>query len=695
MSLRNVLPKLLNAAGLCGLLSTSAAFADFAILIDTGVMVESNPTIVEPPDDFEPPAVVEPITGDSKNASYVSTGGWAVTGADFIDATAIVFDFGSTTSVANATLRLPIETAFAQNGVVPIEVYFYADNGVVEYTDYSIGFTVPITEIDAAALTHIELDVAGAVNATLNASQYVGFRVTSSVAPGEVLQDSFPPWAGVKFSEDMQLEFSPGTPPEVPKDSVNFDGYTLEVPNVEVPGLGTAYVQLRLVDPNTLLYQLTDSELTDEGGVLPPLSGIDLFDCAAFEPPDSSGVGEGVSTYSINAGVLDIPSVNFNEEQIAIRLEYIEGSDPWIFETLSLGGVQSGPSDAVISALAGGLIVEPTQDFVPLCHGWVLIGDSIRNRVVERNILSGETGATYAFNTAPDQFTLDSDAGVVYMTVHPESERLYALDINTGTVKWNRVTQTLPGLPGFPPHTYSWALRDLALGEDGNIFAMMYDSIRDDPEGGVPFTDTGLWMGLMDGDANFVDGSIIPLQDPIRIEYDSVRDHVFLATESNLATFIFDPADSSIDFVEGTDQAVGSGCTDFSISPDGNRLAYSCPNGNRSGTPDFGILDMNPLAYFDIDGEWFLGSSPVSATFNAEGTLLFATDNERMYVFDVVTHLILEDFELGLLEEEKIRKIRLSRDGQIILVYLDNTIHVDSSKFYWMPVPDINGTPLP
>ena len=33
----------------------------------------------------------------------------------------------------------------------------------------------------------------------------------------------------------------------------------------------------------------------------------------------------------------------------------------------------------------------------------------------------------------------------------------------------------------------------------------------------------------------------IPLEDPVRIEYDPVLDHVFLATESNLATFDFDP----------------------------------------------------------------------------------------------------------------------------------------------------------
>ena len=63
-------------------------------------------------------------------------------------------------------------------------------------------------------------------------------------------------------------------------------------------------------------------------------------------------------------------------------------------------------------------------------------------------------------------------------------------------------------------------------------------------------------------------------------------------------------------------------------------------------------------------------------------------------MFDVKSHLILEDFELGLLEGESIRKIRLSEDGDLIYVFLNNENRAESSKFYWMPMPDITGTPL-
>lgn len=668
------------------LLSTNFVYADLAVLVDEAVLVERNP-ITDPEDPQDPE---EPVSTSGTNASYVSSGGWATTGATFIDAAVVVFDFANTESVAQATLSLPLEEVYLQNGSADLQVYLYADNGVIEVSDYSIGFSTPIAELDAAGLTQIDLDVTGAVNSALSSGRYVAFRIQASIAPELVNSSAIPAWAGVKFSSNYSLQFTSGSAPVVANDSARFDGFTLEVPNIEVPGIGEAAVQLKMVDPNQLLFELTASAITGAGVSAPPISGIDLLDCSAFSPPPAAIVIAGNSTYSTNSGILDVPSVNYNNQQLAFRLEYIEGSNPWMFETLSIKEVQTGLSQAALSALGGGLLAEPSQDFVPLCHGWVLIGDSVRNRVVERNLLSGETGATYPFGTIPDQFTLDEANGAVYMTVHPETERIYRLDLNTGLITSNHISQTLTVGPA--SHTYNWTLRDLALGEDGNLFALMVDNIMVDPENSIPYSDTGFWMGLLDSNGAFLAPSF-PLDSPLRIEYDKVRNHVFLATQSNLATFDFDAGTNAITIIPGTDISVGSACTDFSISPDGNRLAYSCPNGNRS-IANFSIVDMSPTNYFDSDGEWYLGSSPVSATFNNEGTILIATDNEKLYFYDVVTHLILEDFELGLVEGEQIQKIRVSLDGQYLIIYLQNALHDENSKFYWMPMPAITGTPL-
>ena len=674
------------------LLTVNLANADTAILVANGVLVEKNPEVetTDPNEEIEggtsasePP----PLIGTATNASYVSVGGWAVTGADFIDVAVAVFDFNTTESVSQATLTLPIEEVYPQNGAAPIEIYMYSDNGVIEFTDYSKGFIAAIAETDAVGKTSIDVDVTGAVNSALNTGRYVAFRIKSSVPPSAVSETNFPAWTGVQFkSSSYSLNFTPGAPPAVAKDAARFDGFTLEVQNIEVSGIGEIAVQMRMVDANNLTFQLTEAAVTGTGVTPPAVSGAQLLNCSSFSPPAESGPIVGASSYSVNSGILDVPSVNFNNEQLSLRLEYIEGSNPWLFETLSIGAVQSGPSEATISALGGGLITESSQDFVPLCHGWVLIGDSVRNRVVERNLISGETGATYSFSQTPDQFTIDDANGTVFMTVHPESQRLYKLDLNTKAITSTTVSQNIGGF------TYRWSMRDLALGEFGNVFALMHDNIGTDPGNNIPYSSSGLWLGLLSSSGSFLTQSI-PLEEPVRIEYDPVLDHVFLATSSNLATFQFNPGTNALTFVEGTDIAVGSSCTDFTTSPDGTRVAYACPNGNRGGT-DFSIVDMAPDDYFDSDGEWFLGSSPVSATFNNAGTILIATDNDKLYFFDVVTHLILEDFELGLLEGESIKKIRTSRDGQYLIIFLENEIHDENSKFYWMPMPAITGTPL-
>ena len=92
------------------------------------------------------------------------------------------------------------------------------------------------------------------------------------------------------------------------------------------------------------------------------------------------------------------------------------------------------------------------------------------------------------------------------------------------------------------------------------MFALLYDGELVNPESTVPFTETGLWLGLMNPNASFL-VEPTPLLDPVRIEYDPVQDHVFLATASNLATFNFDVNANTYTAVPGTDVAVGASCT--------------------------------------------------------------------------------------------------------------------------------------
>ena len=144
------------------LLPSQVLLADLAVLVDEAVLVETSPE--QQPDEADPdaPPVQDPV-GDATDASYVSSGGWAAVVQDFIDAATYVFDFGTNTSVVAATLHLPIEEVYPQNDAAPLEIEVFSDNGVIEFTDYSIGFSEPVAELDAVGLTTVSIDVTGGI----------------------------------------------------------------------------------------------------------------------------------------------------------------------------------------------------------------------------------------------------------------------------------------------------------------------------------------------------------------------------------------------------------------------------------------------------------------------------------------------------------------------------------------------------
>lgn len=644
------------------------AFAEQATLVQEAVLVESNPN----PD--------TPAT----SATYMTADGWAVTSQTYVDSAVMIFDFGAAKSVSQAVLSLPLEALYPRSGLAPLQIYAFADNGTIELADYSAGSSLPTAQLDAVQASSgnpsatLSLNVTGAVNAILPSSRYVGFRVKSAAVPADV-STGFPAWTGVKFRPLYSMDFSTGTPPALPASRPQFDGYTLAVPGLSAPGVGAFNVELALVDTNNVAFELTAAtDITKPGSISGAgFTGMQLLNCSAFTaPPGSTTLAPGTPSFSSATGILDIPAMLYGGIEYHVKMQLLASTNPMRFQLISATEVPSGSTSSVvsISQFGGSLITEPTQDFIPLCHGWVLIGDTKKNRLVERNVITGETGASYKFNTIPNQMELDVSSGTVYLSTHPETQRMYQLDIPSGAFTYHRLSE---GGRNFIP-------RDFAIGESGNVFALLFDPIYDLEEDGP--AEEGLWMGIFNKDGDPTRAAI-PLLSPVRIEYDSVKKHVFLTTESNLVTFDFNPSDQSVTFVPGTDIAVGSGCTDFSISPDGERLAYSCPNGNEM-TPHTSIVDIGPRDYYNNDGEWYLEGAPVSAVFDPSGKVLIATDGEKLYFFDVETHLLLNSYPLGLAETDTIKKIRLSMDGELIMLLMEAGINDDTGKVYWLPLPD-------
>jgi hypothetical protein len=646
----------------------TSVFADQAVLVQEAVLVESNPN----PD--------EPVA----RASYMTSDGWAVTSKTYVDAAVMVFDFGTVAKVSSAYVSLPLEALYPRDGQAPLRVFAFADDGVIDLFDYKAGSVIPVAEFDAVkasganSTATLTVDVTGAVNAILPNSRFVGIRVESAAVPAEV-SSGFPAWTGVKFRPLYSMDFSVGTPPAMPADRPRFDGFTLSVPGLSAPGVGAFNVAMDLVDINVGEFELSAvADITPPGSVSGAgRRGMELLNCTEFTAPSGSEfLTPGTPAYNSLTGELNIPSMLYADKEYRMQMAYVAGSNPMRFRLLSLAEVLVGaPVPAVsIAQFGGNLLLEPTLDFLPLCHGWVLIGDMARNALVERNVITGETGAVYKFNTIPGEMLLDPDAGRVFFATHPPSLRMYQLDIPSGAFTFHRLTE---GGRDFVPV-------DIALGENGEVFTLLFDPLYGLEENGP--AKEGLWLGIFNKNG-VATTATIPLESPVKIEYDRVKRHVFLITESNLVTFDFNPDTRAITFVPGTDIPVGSSCTDFSISPDGERIAYSCPEGNEQ-EPHTAIVDMDPRKYYDADGEWYLENAPVSAIFDRSGEVLIASDGIKLYFFDVKTHLLHSSFSLELEAGETLKKLRLSLDGKFVLMLLETGLNDPQSKIYWVALPE-------
>ena len=91
--------------------------------------------------------------------------------------------------------------------------------------------------------------------------------------------------------------------------------------------------------------------------------------------------------------------------------------------------------------------------------------------------------------------------------------------------------------------------------------------------------------------------------------------------------------------------------------------------------------------YYNTDGKWILENAPVSAVFDQSGEVLIATDGIKLYFFDVSTHLLHSSYSLGLSEGETVNKVRLSRDGKLVMVLLQNDVGDAAGRIHWVPLP--------
>lgn len=299
---------------------------------------------------------------------------------------------------------------------------------------------------------------------------------------------------------------------------------------------------------------------------------------------------------------------------------------------------------------SGAMVINASDDFIPLCDGVILLGDKTTNTIKKINVYSEDVEYTYGLTGVPGDMAFDKDSGMLYVAL-------------AGVNSLARIYVPLNAVDTIP---LSAPAVHVAVGNDGFVFVTLNngDMALVDGEGLMEKTTYGSYTGL--------------------IAYDTATNMLFIANEgvspSLIMRYAFD-ADTYVLTPDGSKLDAGDTGRELSISPDGLNLAFPCENGNTAGNVtifDFQSADlMNPF------GQWDTGGKPLSASFSggASDLMLVASKESAVVVFDVEYHVELCSYSPAT--DYKSQRVRFSQ-GEEIVYSLDYNLGTDAYQISWL-----------
>lgn len=314
-----------------------------------------------------------------------------------------------------------------------------------------------------------------------------------------------------------------------------------------------------------------------------------------------------------------------------------------------------------VPAAGDGLLLPDTEDFVPLCDGWVLLGDKDDNTILVYNHLIDLTMFEFPLVAAPTLMAFDYTSGLLYVAMESSTE-LSIVHVPAQTVSTVELGASIKGI---------------AVADPGNAFVTLDDAATA-PSREVVWV-SGLGAGVID---SWLGVGWEPM-----IAYDNASTRLFLASEDgSLRRLLFeeDPEDV-FDLVE--DELIfgaGTGCRQLTVSPGGGRVALTCSEGNGIG---YTIFDFAGGELTTVNGEWATGAFPGAGQFSIGGGRLAATNGADLFVFNSGTHLkeIKEPVNLSDCQFNEALDVGFSAGDGLAYGLFRCGLAGDSAKLFWLP----------
>ncbi len=271
----------------------------------------------------------------------------------------------------------------------------------------------------------------------------------------------------------------------------------------------------------------------------------------------------------------------------------------------------------------GVAMVPSAFDFVPLCGGWIILGDRDANKIAVRNVFSGMETNSFQLAAAPSRVLLDPDRKLVFAALGPATTSLARVDLETGAV----TSFTIPA-----------AAKDIALSGTGVVLALV---------GGDDYSsDTLVALDEVTGSSWTIKASATNTPRDMHGEFGSR--FAYRPQDGRLYMINAGLSPTSLGVVQLSIAARtltpvwsvwdnGSNCKDVAVSDDGQHVAVPCGGGNAG--VGYAIVDRSADDLDTVRGQWSTGAYPDGAAFSRDGKYFVSSNASDMAVFTVDTHV--------------------------------------------------------
>ena len=248
-----------------------------------------------------------------------------------------------------------------------------------------------------------------------------------------------------------------------------------------------------------------------------------------------------------------------------------------------------------------------TSDFVPLCDGWMLIGEQGPGRISVRNMVNGRQGAFFSLPSNSGDLEIDEGRKRLFVAL-PDQLGLGELDLLTGHLRVIDVPSPIQALASRPDGGLLIAVQPQTTNALPQLFYLAADAS----------TLAGPWN---------IPGTFI--------RWNAIANELDVGGYSTIYRYAFDPT-TGVTLLQSNPNT-GSPGQDLAISRDGLHLAFATTAGNGSGAASYAVFDYVASQITSYRGVWPVGRSPRAVAFDRASARVITGNGAALKVYDVAT----------------------------------------------------------